>query len=245
MGVSPHSPTRRAGSSNERTRHRARDDGWHEVVSGMGGAMVMAAAFATPFLRPLRNEWGLDPAMALDTYPGDHLVPEPRWQWTHAIEIGTPAAEVWPWVAQVGADRAGFYSYQWLENLVGCGIENADTVHPEWAVDVGADLLLHPEAPGLRIVEVEAGHHLVAHGAPDPRLDLSADRWIAASWLFLVRPLAAHRCLVVSRYRLASSPHLANRLQYGPTVMEPIGFAMDRRMLKGIKRRAERDWNRR
>jgi hypothetical protein len=245
MGVSPHSPTRRTGTSSERTRRRARDDSWHDVVSGVGGAFVMGGAFVTPFLRPLRNRWGLDRASARAGWPGDQLVPEPRWQWSHAIEVNAPAPEVWPWIAQIGADRAGFYSYQWLENLAGCDIENAETVHPEWAARTGDDLVLHPDAPALQIVEVEAGHWLVAHGAPDPRLDPSADRWITASWLFLVRPLADHRCQVVSRYRIATSPHLSLRLQYGPTVMEPIGFAMDRRMLKGIKRRAERAWRRR
>jgi hypothetical protein len=227
------------------SRHRARDDGWHEVVSGLSGAVIMAAAFATPFLRRRRNGWGVDRLTRGAHFPGDELIAEPRWQWTHAIEVHAPAAEVWPWIAQIGADRAGFYSYQWLENLAGCGIENAETVHPEWQADTGDDLVLHPEAPHLRIVEVKAGRYLVAHGAPDPRLSASADRWIAASWLFLVRPLAAHRCQVISRYRVATSRHLWVRLQYGPTFVEPIGFAMDRRMLKGIKRRAQRSWKRR
>jgi hypothetical protein len=245
MGVSPHSPTRRARTSPAVPRHRARDDGWHDVVSGLGGALIMVSAFATPFLRRWRNRWGIDRVTVRARFPGDDLVDRPRWQWTHAIDVRVPAAEVWPWIAQIGADRAGFYSYQWLENLAGCGIDNAEALHPEWEATTGDDLVLHPEAPALRIVEVKAERYLVAHGAPDPRLDLATDRWVAASWLFLVRPLAAHRCQVVSRYRVATSRHLPMRLQYGPTFVEPVGFAMDRRMLKGIKRRAERAWKRR
>jgi hypothetical protein len=62
---------------------------------------------------------------------------------------------------------------------------------------------------------------------------------VEVTWLFLLEPLDAERCRFISRYRCATSDDLATRLQYGPTLVEPIGFAMDRRMLLGIKQRAE------
>lgn len=104
---------------------------------------------------------------------------------THGVEIDAPAAAVWPWIAQIGADKGGFYSYQWLENLAGCDVRNAERVHPEWEVKVGDGLRLHPEMPAIPVVDV------------------------------------------------------ATRLAYGVAI-EPIGFAMDRRMLLGVKERAER-----
>jgi hypothetical protein len=61
-----------------------------------------------------------------------------------------------------------------------------------------------------------------------------------ATWLFMVVPLGPRRCRVVSRYRCALSDDLVTRLSFGPALVEPIGFAMDRRMLLGIRRRAER-----
>lgn len=88
------------------------------------------------------------------------------WGWTHTIQVDAPAEGVWPWVAQIGADRGGFYSYQWLENLIGCQVRNAGTIHPEWAAREGAELSLHPKAPALRIVSVEPGRALVAYMAP-------------------------------------------------------------------------------
>jgi hypothetical protein len=140
-------------------------------------------------------------------------------------------------VAQLGADRAGFYSYQWLENVAGCQVRNAERIHPEWQLRVGDGLRLHPQAPALPIVELEPGRHLVAWGAPDQAARAAGRPWVAASWLIAVEPLGAERCRVVSRYRADCSADLRTWLACGPSLMEPIGFAMDRRMLLGIRER--------
>jgi hypothetical protein len=214
---------------------------WRDVIDGAGGAAVIAASLLTPFLRPGRRMWGLDVESATRALPGDDLVETPRWGWTHGIEIDAPADVVWPWISQIGGDRAGFYSYQWLENIPGCDIRNAETVHPEWAVKEGDGLRMHPDVPALPVVLVEPGRCFVAHLGPEPGTDLEHDHWANVSWLFLVEPLGPHRCRAVSRYRCATSDDLATRLQFGPAFIEPVGFAMDRRMLRGIKERAERD----
>jgi hypothetical protein len=166
-------------------------------------------------------------------------VPAPRWSWTHGIEVDAPPERVWPWVAQVGADRGGFYSYEWLENLIGCRLRNADAIHPEWEVREGDGLLLHPKQPALAVVEVAPGRHFVAHAARDQRACAAGEPWVAASWLFLVEPLGQGRSRVISRYRCATSDHPATRAAFGAALIEPIGFAMDRRMLLGIRERAE------
>ena len=133
---------------------------------GAAGVAVMVAALLTPFSRGRRGRWGAAAAAATRQYPGDELVREPRWGWTHVIGIDAPAESVWPWVAQVGADRGGFYSYQWLENLIGCQLRNAATIHPQWAAREGGELRLHPNAPPLRTVTVQPGRALVAYIAP-------------------------------------------------------------------------------
>jgi hypothetical protein len=222
-----------------RAEQRLRNDSAHDVIEGIGGAAMMVAGLLTPFRRDARSRWGVDEATAARTLPGDDLVPHPRWQWTHGVDVDAPAEEVWPWIAQIGADRAGFYSYQWLENLPGCDVRNAETVRPEWAAEVGDGLLLHPKMPALPIVHVEPGRCLVAHAAPEPSVDRATDSWAEVTWLFLVEPLGEDRCRVISRYRCATSDDLPTRLQLGPTLIEPISFAMDRRMLHGIKQRAE------
>lgn len=222
-----------------RVEGRARRDDWRDVLDGIGGAARMVMDFLTPAARAKRSTWGLDDESANRPHPGDDLVPTPRWGWTHAIEIDAPATAVWPWVAQIGADRAGFYSYQWLENIAGCGVRNADAIHPEWQVRVGDGVKLHPSIPALVVKEVEQGRSFVAYAAPDDMARAGGKPWVAASWLFLVESLGEHRCRFISRYRVACSDDLVTRVSFGASVLESIGFAMDRRMLLGVKQRAE------
>jgi len=231
----------------------ARHDGWRDVAEGAAGVAVMAAALLAPFSRGRRARWGAGGQAAAGRYPGDELVPQPRWGWTHGIGVEAPAADVWPWVAQIGADRGGFYSYQWLENVIGCQVRNAAEIHSEWAAREGGDLRLHPKAPPLHIMSVQPGRALVAYMVPVHTLSdtqqgesshpggpaRSRDRWMTASWLFLVEPAGPARCRVISRYRCGTSGDLLSRLQFGPAIVEPVSFAMDRRMLIGIKQRAE------
>jgi hypothetical protein len=191
-------------------------------------------------LRGRRGRWGFDPRPAAGPMPGDALVPSPRWSWTHAIEIDALPSAVWPWVAQIGADRGGFYSYQWLENLAGCRLRNAECVHPEWELKAGQALVLHPAMPPLLVAAVDRGRYLVAHAPAPTRAKAEGRPWVEASWLFLVEPAGAGRSRLVSRYRTASSDDLRARLAFGPALVEPIGSEMDRRMLLGVKSRVER-----
>lgn len=208
-----------------------------DVGAGAGGAAIIVLAWLTPFLRPARSHWGLSEEEASAPRVGDELIPEPRWSWTHAVDVDAAAEQVWPWVAQIGADRGGFYSYQWLENLVGCRVHNAEAIHPEWAHEAGDELILHPKMPPLRVVSVTPGRSLVAFAAPDEKARSEGRPWASATWAFLVEPLGARRCRIVSRFRSACSEDFATRLMQGPALLEPIGFAMDRRMLLGIRDR--------
>lgn len=221
-----------------RAEGRLRRDTWRDVVDGMRGAARMVVDFVTP--RRPRSVWGIKAAALDPAYPGDQLVEQPRWGWTHAVEIDAPAETVWPWVAQIGANRAGFYSYQWLENLAGCNVRNAETIHREWQVTLGDDVVLHPRLPPLRVVDVDPGRHFVATIGPSSDEPTATKSWVTASWLFLVEPLGEGRCRLISRYRVATSDDLRTRAGFGEFLIEPIGFAMDRRMLLGVKERASR-----
>lgn len=224
-----------------RVEGRLPRDGVRDVLSGVGGAALMLAHLATPFRREARSRWGLTEEQAKQPRPGDQLVPRPTWAWSHGVEIDATPERVWRWVAQLGADRAGFYSYQWLENLTGCELRNADAVHPNWELRKGDGLALHPKIPPLRIAEVERGRYFVAHAPADPLSRAAGKPWAQASWLLVLEPLSGGRTRLISRYRISCSSDLATRLSLGPTFMEPLSFAMDRRMLLGIKERAERE----
>ena len=217
----------------------ARDDA-RDVMEGLGGAAHIALNMITPFLRDAHSHWGLSLADAHRQYPGDELVRTPRWSWTHGIETAAEPQAVWPWIAQIGATRGGFYSYQWLENLVGCEVHNAEAIHPEWEMKLGDELYVHPKAPALKIAALERGRWLVAHGPADQEAKAAGRPWVAVSWLFYVEPIEGGKSRCISRYRADYSDDLRTRVSFGPSLLEPIGFAMDRRMLLGVKERAER-----
>ena len=82
-------------------------------------------------VRPWHIRWGATEERIAKPLPGDELVPNPAIESTRAITVNAPVEEVWPWLAQIGQDRGGFYSYEWLENLAGCRMRNADRIHPE------------------------------------------------------------------------------------------------------------------
>ncbi len=116
--------------------------------------------------------------------------------------------------------------WQWLENLAGCDLQNADDVHPDWQqLALGDELRLHAAAAGLKVVALDSGRHFVAATTEGP---------IQASWLFLVQPISERESRFLSRYRVAHGKGLRERLSFGQTIIEPIGFAMDRRMLLGV-----------
>jgi hypothetical protein len=106
-------------------------------------------------------------------------------------------------------------------------------------VKVGDGLTLHPDVPPLAVVEVERGRSWLAFGAADPAAKAAGKAWAEGSWLFFLEPLGPARCRFISRYRAATSGDLSTTLAYGAAI-EPIGFAMDRRMLLGVKERVER-----
>jgi hypothetical protein len=178
--------------------------------------------------------WGATDEELQVALPGDELLGAANLTATRAISVGAGADVVWPWIAQLGQGRGGFYSYDFLENLVGCDIHSAERVVAEWqSIDVGDAVHLHPEV-GLIIAVVEPGRALVlrggvAIGRRPPPYDFT--------WAFVLRDQADGSTRLVVRERYGYSRWWA-RLLVEP--VEVISFVMSRRMLRGIKLRAER-----
>lgn len=190
---------------------------WPRAVSS--GVLAVGLAYVA-LIRPWAARWGATPGERGAAMVGDETVPHPSLQVTHAVAIDSPAAAVWPWLAQIGQDRAGFYSYTWLENLAGCRMRNADNVREEWqGRGVGEIVALHPNL-GLELVRLEPGRAFVMQDG----------------WYFNVTPDGPSRCRVQARYR--APPGLGGRA-FG-LLFELPHFIMQRGMLLGLKRRAER-----
>ena len=171
--------------------------------------------------------------------PGDELVRDPADMTTLALPIEAPAADVWPWLVQIGQDRAGFYSYDRLENLVGLHIHSADQIVAQWqTLSVGDSIRLtpprwmgQPDGVVLPVARLDAPRSLVLREGP-PSLP-----WNAV-WSFHVVPTSAGSCRLISRSR-SERPQV--RLRLACVVIAPLTAGMTRRMLLGVKARAERD----
>src|SRR5581483_11928794 len=108
-------------------------------------------------IHPWLMNWGATPQEQQQALPGDELATGPVTYFTRAITIDAPPAAVWPWIVQMGQDRAGFYSNTWLENMTGSNIHNAGTIHPEWQQRALGDVV--PLArPDLSFGVGSAGH---------------------------------------------------------------------------------------
>ncbi len=165
----------------------------------------------------------------VQSLPGDELVPAAKLNTTHAISIDAVASEVWPWLVQMGQGRGGLYSYTWLENLIGCQMRNANRIHPEWqSLSVGDKVSLHPKAPPLSVAALCDNQHLVLQSA-------AGFPW---SWAFVLSDAGDGHCRLLVRTRVGwSNPALGLFLW---PVMGPGHYVMERKMMHGIRVRAER-----
>jgi len=223
-------------------------DSIKDVMAGIGGALLIAGAMCTPFVfRSLRTKWGTLKKELSDKYPGDELVPRPKWSFTHAVTIKTPGENVWPWIAQIGQGRGGFYSYQWLENLAGCEIYNVYEIVLRFQnLKIGDEIKLHVKTPGLVVSLMEPGKYFVLQGREDQESheyfdtsDSMPEKYLNVSWGFYLNEISPGKTRLLSRYRSDYSDQFANRLSLGPLFVEPVSFVMDRKMLRQIKKNAE------
>jgi hypothetical protein len=203
-----------------------------------GFALLVWNLIATPFVGQRRRRWGTVGSEADDPLTGDELIPDPKWSYTLGVTIDAPPEAVWPWIAQIGQGRGGFYTYQALENLVGCRITNtseilADYQHPA----VGEGIHLHWDAPPLRIETVEPPYGLVLFGSP---VDVGSDEvWGVATWQFIIKPDSDGGSRLLTRGRYDHAPNRRSRLLFGRFPMEVITFVMSRKMMLEMKRLAE------
>jgi hypothetical protein len=201
--------------------------------------------FAVYYLgvRPWYRSWGTDASEATMVLPGDELVPAPRLDsgTTRAITIHAPRAAVWPWVAQIGQDRAGFYSYELLEDLVGCRMPSADRIHPEFqAWRAGDKLWMYPPSKlsglGHAVLVRHEHEHVLAFATHQVGTPASAP--YDGLWNFVLEPLDQERTRLLVRGRAGGERGLGAEL-FDRLVFEPIHFVMERRMLEEIKGFAE------
>jgi hypothetical protein len=190
-------------------------------------AAVAVAAYAR-LGRPWVLDWGARPDEVDAALPGDDLLPGSMLTTTRAVTVEAPASAIWPWLVQMGPGRGGAYTYDWVENLFGLDMHSADRVLPEHQhLELGHEMRLGDDGPVMRVEVLEPERALVY------RSDDGA--WV---WAFVLVPDGT-RTRLISRNRIfppGAGPWV--RLAYA-AVMEPGSLVMERKMLLGIKERAE------
>jgi hypothetical protein len=210
------------------------------VPAGLASAALAYAALA----RPRMLTWGATSAEATAGLPGDDLVRR-RYQTTRAVFLAAPPVEVWPWLVQMGFGRAGWYSYDWLERLIGAGDfaerGSAHAVLPRFqSLSVGDSVPLSADG-GLTAAVVDPPRALVLRmgmsmrtGGPARDGDRAVLDW---TWAFVLVPVGARSSRLLIRTRADYRPRALGVLI--PPLLEPVHLLMERAMLRGVRRRVD------
>jgi hypothetical protein len=201
------------------------------VLAAGGVAVAAGLEVATyPLWRNWCLTWGATSAEADEPLPGDDLMTGQSIMTTRAVRVGAPPGAIWPWLVQMGPGRGGAYTYDWIENLAGMGMHSADSILPEFQdLKTGDTFKLGPRGAVLRVEILDPGRVMV--------LRSDDGNWV---WAFVLVPDGSGTRLI-SRNRIATpdaSPVARFVFRY---FMEPGSLVMERKMLLGIKDRAERE----
>ncbi len=213
------------------------------LFAAAAGAGVAAAAWSEA--RPRLMARGATWDEVVRPLPGDDLVANPLYVTTRAITVDAPAAAVWPWLVQLGQDRGGFYTYDWLENVFRLDIHSTDEIRSEWQdpqQDVDCIALDPDGVMKMTFAMVHPGRAFVLRsGAPGEPPQESGNFFkgeIEITWSFVLEPAGPGRTRLLTRTRAAWADTTTARLARG-LLLSPAHLVMERGMLRGIKRRAE------
>ena len=208
-----------------------------QIIGWLVLGVVVLGVIYTFAVRPWHRRRGSTKDEVQRSLPGDDLVPNPKFVWNQAITINAPAAEVWPWLVQIGNQRAGWYSWDAIHRLLGVAGSvddprgSANRIIPELQnLEVGDKIRMMPEEmgiPGYAVVSIEPDRALVTH----------VDDENGSSWVWVLDPIDAETTRLIVRFRQKWEPGLMGLAiwigdELGSLVMQPG-------TLRGIKQRAE------
>lgn len=209
-----------------------------KLGTGLG---VAAGAYAL-LLRRRMLRWGATDAELEERTPGSQIIPDASPFSTMAVTIAAPPSAVWPWLAQMGSDRGGWYSWDRLDHG---GIPSARTLLPEWQpLSIGQRLKSTPdgkhwfEVAGLEPQRFLALRVFTADGRQVDPVSPRPAKFSDSLWEFQLKELTGGRTRLVVRVSTISRPKLVSTLM-SYLFLEPAHFIMQTRQFTNLKRRAE------
>jgi hypothetical protein len=201
-----------------------------QILPGLRDVVVASPRFITaPLVRRRHLRWGATKAEVEGAMPGDDIVPQASFSATRAITVGAPPDMVWPWLAQLGFGRAGFYSYDLLDNAAR---PSAERILPECQdIKVGDWVPMAAkvnETTAFKIAGFEKGQWLL---------------WTKpnSTWAWKLVPLPGGRTRLLTRLKQYNDWHASAPMAALTVVLFEFGdFPMMRKLLLGVKARAER-----
>jgi hypothetical protein len=201
---------------------------WAVLLSQLRDVLVDLPVFATsPAYRRWHLRWGATQDEVHRSMPGDELIRDPSYLSTRAITIDAPAEDVWPWLVQVGCRRAGFYSDDLIDNL---GQPSARSILPSLQrLELGQYVPMSPSP------SPDTAFTVTSYRTPNQLLWSKSD----STWTWQLSATDSGGTRLVTRIRAAYDWRRPTQALAGLVLMEFGDFAMMRRMLRGIKERAE------
>lgn len=207
--------------------------------------VALASILALWRLRRWALTWGASAQELRHPWVGDDLSPHTAEISTRAITIHARHDTVWSWVIQMGQDRAGFYSYTWLENLFGCAMPRVERIVPEWQERTIGDTVwlarrdrYHGDAR-QKVVDIIPGRVLVLASPSDWGRILRHESSEGGTWAFIVLPIGPQTTRLIVRSRGPEVPTFFGRI-FWRVVFEPAHFIMERKMILRLKALSER-----
>ena len=195
------------------------------IALGASGTAALLLTVYLPLIRPWQLRWGATDEEVIRSLPGDSFIDDPTFNATRAVTVHAAPEFIWPWLLQIGHNRAGWYSYDLIDNL---GRPSANQIIPEFQQLGRGDLVpISPDGKFGFTVHTIFDNHYMLWGAPGDM-----------SWLWYLDPVSENETRLVTRVRLKYRWTHPTILFY--LVLDVGDIVMMRKCMLGIKARAER-----
>ncbi|MDD9941696.1 MAG: hypothetical protein OXU20_11690 [Myxococcales bacterium] len=235
------SPPEAAAASPDSKQLR---DPLRPILEGVeGAAMLIGLVPSWPLAKRFLDDLGARPEELGRTWPGDELLQHVDDAHTRALDIDAPVEKVWPWLMQFGLERGGFHSYELLENMLGWGVRNVEQIRPEWqSLEVDQEVVLAPDVPGIWVSKLHANRYVCFRTWKDDADIAGRDMPVLGTWSLYLEPTSETSCRLLLRTckQWRRTPPVGTRI-VGSLFEEPLDLVMEQRMLRTIRRLAERE----